>query len=301
MIEKLRTPDECFKNLDGFNFSPHYLENLGGEHEGLRAHYLDEGPVDSLEIFLCLHGEPTWCYLYRKMIPIFSQNGIRTIAPDFFGFGRSDKPVDDQVYTFDFHRNFLIKFIQKLDLKNITLVCQDWGGVLGLTLPPEMPERFKRLIIMNTGFGTGKVNDTFLEWKAFNNSHPDLIVHKLLKKWEPKLSEKESLAYSAPFPNKDYKAGVRMFPNIVPTSTKDPSAQLSLKAVTWWKEKWEGESFMAIGMKDKILGADVMHAMRGAIRGCPPPLEVHDAGHFVQETGDLVAHEALKSFGLMKH
>jgi pimeloyl-ACP methyl ester carboxylesterase len=300
MIEKLRTPDGRFTNLPGYNFTPHYLQNLPG-YGGLRAHYLDEGNPDSAELFLCLHGQPTWSYLYRKMIPIFTQHGIRTIAPDYFGFGRSDKPIHEETYTFDFHRNFLLQFIQRLDLQNITLVCQDWGGLLGLTLPQEMPERFKRLLIMNTGFAIGQVNEAFLKWKEFNNRNPDLPIHKLMKRWTPGMSEAESLAYSAPFPGPEYKAGVRTFPNLVPTSGDMPGVSLSRQAMRFWKHKWTGQSFMAIGMQDPILGPDTMQAMHRFIRNCPAPLELPEAGHFVQEWGHIVAPAALTSFGLTSY
>lgn len=298
MIEKRRTPDERFKNLPGFDFAPHYLEDLKG-YEGLRAHYLDEGDRDSDETFLCLHGQPTWSYLYRKMIPVFSQQGIRTIAPDFFGFGRSDKPVEDAIYTFDFHRNYLLELVQTLDLQNITLVCQDWGGLLGLTLPHAMPDRFKRLIIMNTSFATGQVNEAFLQWQAFNRKHPDLRVHELMKRSEPQMTDAEAMAYTAPFPDQEYKAGVRMFPNLVPTSPEMPGVAISKQAIQFWKEQWEGPSFMAIGMQDAILGPAVMRSMQQLIKNCPEPLEIQKAGHFVQEHGEPIATAALKAFGLL--
>ena len=143
MIEFVRTPEERFKNISNFPYEPHYIENLKG-YEDLRMCYYDEGPKDSNEVFLCLHGEPTWSFLYRKMIPVFLEGGYRVVAPDFFGFGRSDKPIKDKIYTFDFYRDSLIEFITLLDLDNITLVGQDWGGILGLTLPMEFPNRFKR-------------------------------------------------------------------------------------------------------------------------------------------------------------
>ena len=130
MVKALRTLDERFENLPNFPYEPHYIDDLKG-YENLRMHYIDEGSKDSNEVFLCLHGQPTWSYLYRKMIPVFTSAGYRCVAPDFFGFGRSDKPEEDEIYTFDFHRNFLIKFIESLDLKKITLVCQDWGGYWG--------------------------------------------------------------------------------------------------------------------------------------------------------------------------
>ncbi|MEM9541679.1 MAG: haloalkane dehalogenase [Cyanobacteria bacterium P01_E01_bin.42] len=297
MIEVLRTPDERFQNLPGFDFQPHYIEDLPG-FEGIRGHYLDEGNPDSDEIFLCLHGEPTWSYLYRKMIPVFTAAGVRAIAPDLLGLGRSDKPVDAEVYTFDFHREYLLRFIEALDLQNITLVCQDWGGVLGLTLPHEMPERFKRLLIMNTGIMTGEVSEAFFEWKAFLDSDPDVPIFEVMKRHAPGITDAEAQAYEAPFPNKDYKAGARRFPALVATRSDFPGVETSLKAIPFWSEQWEGETFMAIGMQDKMLGPDVMYHMKDLIKGCPEPLELPEADHFVQEQGALVAVKALEHFGL---
>ena len=153
-VDALRTSEDRFANLPGFSFRPHFSESLR-RFSGLRMHWLDEGPSHADDTFLCLHGQPTWSDLYRRMIPVFAGAGNRVVAPDFFGFGRSDKPVKDEVYTFDFHRNSLIDFIEMLDLKRITLVCQDWGGLLGLTIPMDMPDRFKRVLLMNTALGTG--------------------------------------------------------------------------------------------------------------------------------------------------
>jgi haloalkane dehalogenase len=181
MIEILQTPEERFEHLPGFDFAPHYLQNLPG-YENLRLHYLDEGPRDADHVFLCLHGEPTWSYLYRKMIPVFMNAGHRVVAMDFLGFGRSDKPSDESVYTFAFHREALKLFIERLDLIGITLVCHDWGAVLGLTLPMDMPDRFSRFLIMNTMLGTGDtmLAQGFLNWRSWSNDHPDMDVAKLL-------------------------------------------------------------------------------------------------------------------------
>jgi haloalkane dehalogenase len=156
-ITALRTPEERFLNLPGFPYAPSYVDDLRG-FEGLRAAYVDEGPRGAKHTFLCLHGEPTWGYLYRKMMPVFLQSGARVVAPDFFGFGRSDKPVNDADYTFHFHRDYLVRLIERLDLRNITLVVQDWGGLLGLTLPVDagMRPRIDRLIAMNTGIAVGE-------------------------------------------------------------------------------------------------------------------------------------------------
>lgn len=297
MIEYLRTPEEKFENLVGYDFNPNYLSNLNG-CENMRLHYLDEGQQESDETFLCLHGEPTWSYLYRKMIPIFVKTGARVIAPDLIGFGKSDKPVHEDTYTFEFHRNYLIDLIEKLDLYNITLVCQDWGGLLGLTLPQAMPERFKRLLIMNTGLLVEPVTDpAFLEWKKDITEPEELQLNTFMQKYTPTLSEQEALAYSAPFPDATYQAGVRKFPKIV--ANPDPVCiDVSSKAFPFWSNEWNGESFMAIGMKDKMLGPNIMNYMKDIINGCPKPLEVPEAGHFVQEFGEGVANEALKQFRL---
>jgi pimeloyl-ACP methyl ester carboxylesterase len=294
-VEKvLRTPEDRFIDVVGFPFQPLYLENLQG-FDGLRMHYVDEGPKDSGQVFLCLHGEPTWSYLYRKMIPVFTNAGHRVVAPDFFGFGRSDKPVDEAVYTFDFHRSSLIALIEHLNLGNITLVCQDWGGILGLTLPMDMPDRFSRLLIMNTILGTGDLPLTkgFLDWRAWVDKNPDMSAGRLLKLTCPHLSDEECAAYDAPFPDITYKAGVRRFPQIVPDSQNAPGAALSRKAREWLRSQWSGSTFMAIGMKDPVLGPPVMRALRDCIRGCPKPYEHQDAGHFVQEWGEDIAIEAL--------
>src|SRR5208283_534219 len=179
-------------------------------YSGLAMSYLDEGPADA-PVFLCLHGQPTWSYLYRRMIPHFLATGSRVVAPDFFGFGRSDKPADHRVYTFDFHRNSLLAFVRALDLTDVTLVVQDWGGLLGLTLPLDVPERFSRLIVMNTALPTGDVplSKGFLDWRAFSNSHPDMAVGKLLARACPHLTPAEAAAYDAPHPDARYKAGAR--------------------------------------------------------------------------------------------
>ena len=297
-MEKLRTPDARFDGLPDYDFAPSYVEDLPG-YEGLRGHYLDEGHANAKEVFLCLHGEPTWSYLYRKMIPVFTAAGVRVIAPDWLGFGRSDKPVDDAVYTFHFHRNYMLAFIRQLDLQNVTLVCQDWGGLLGLTLPMEFPDRFKRLLVMNTAIMAAPVNSPdFDEWKAGITSNPDVPIESVMQKYEPAISDAEAAAYAAPFPDQRYKAGARRFPEMVAMTPDAEGIEVSKKAVGFWMNDWTGETFMAIGMKDKMLGPDVMMLLKGLIRNCPDPMEVPEAGHFVQEHGRGIAERAISAFGL---
>lgn len=255
-------------------------------------HYVDEGPEDA-PVFLCLHGEPTWSYLYRKMIPVFTESGARVVAPDFFGFGRSDKPVDDDVYTFDFHRGALLGFIEHLDLGDITLVVQDWGGLLGLTVPVDLPERISGLLAMNTAIGTGgEPTDGFVAWRDYVANTPDLDIGRLMKRSCPHLTDDEIAAYDAPFPGPEYKAGVRAFPALVPTSPDADGVEVSRRAVKWWATEFNGRSFMAIGVTDPVL-ASVMPRLHEVIRGCPQPMVLPDAGHFVQEWGDEVARVAL--------
>jgi pimeloyl-ACP methyl ester carboxylesterase len=293
MLDILKTPPERFANLPGFPWPARSRADLAG-YSGLNMAYLDEGPKIA-PVFLCLHGQPTWSYLYRRMIPHFLATGSRVVAPDFFGFGRSDKPADDRVYTFDFHRNSLLAFVRALDLQDITLVVQDWGGLLGLTLPMEMPERFRRLIVMNTALPSGEVPLTkgFLDWRAFSNSRPDMDIGKLMARTCPHLTPAETAAYDAPFPDVHYKAGVRQFPKLVPEFTDSDGAATERAAREFWRHQWGGRSVMVIGMTDPVLGPPVMRALHGDIRGCPPPLEFAEAGHFVQEWGDKVTPAAL--------
>jgi haloalkane dehalogenase len=291
----LRTDDARFAALPGFPYSPHYLQV-----DGLRMHYVDEGPRDAQVTALCLHGEPSWAYLYRKMIPVFTAAGLRVVAPDWFGFGRSDKPEDQAWYSFERHRDSMLDLIAQLDLHNMLLVVQDWGGLLGLTLPLDQPERYTRLLVMNSGLGLGTVTEGFKQWRAYANSQPDLACGKLIQRGTPGMTAAEAAAYDAPFPDIRYKAGVRAFPNLVPDREDAPGAELSRRAARYWKEQWAGDSFMAIGMTDPVLGPAAMQSLRKLIRGCPEPLEVADGGHFVQERGDLIAEAALRHFGLAR-
>jgi len=293
-LQVLRTPDARFATLPAYAFAPHYLERLPG-FDGLRMHYLDEGPRGAARTFLCLHGQPTWSYLYRRMIPVFAASGARVVAPDLFGFGRSDKPAEEPWYTFTRHRDSLIAFVAALDLRGVTLVVQDWGGLLGLTLPMDLPERFDRLLVMNTTLGTCDVplSEGFLAWRAWANKNPDMDIAKLMQRSCPHLSDTEAAAYGAPFPDASYKAGVRRFPNLVPEDPDADGAAISRRARDWWQRDWRGRAFMAIGAADPVLGPPVMNALRRVVRGCPEPLVLPQAGHFAQEWGEEIARAAL--------
>lgn len=298
-IEALRTPDERFAAIPDFDYPVHYIDDLPG-YEGLRAARIEAGPAGAERTFLCLHGEPSWSFLYRRMIPVFLESGARVVAPDLYGFGRSDKPVEQSAYTFDFHRNYLLALVERLDLRNITLVVQDWGGLLGLTLPvnEKFRARLSRLIVMNTTLAVGvKPSDGFMAWKNYALSTPDLPIGALIKRGTPHLTEAEVAAYDAPFPGPEYKAGAQVFPALVPISPEMDGVQHSRDAVDFWSNHWSGPSFMAIGAADPVLGVEVMQALRQRIRGCPEPMIVDDGGHFVQEWGEPIARAALSRFG----
>jgi len=292
----LRTPDDRFAALPDFPYKPRYVDDLPG-CEGIRVHFVDEGGGAN-GVALCLHGNPTWSYLHRKMIPVFLQAGLRVVAPDLIGFGRSDKPADESVHSFDFHRTMLLAFVERLDLRDVTLVCQDWGGLLGLTLPMQAPQRYRQLLVMNTTLAVGtRPTDGFLQWRDYSNRTPDLAVGRMLARGKPDMTAAEAAAYDAPFPDASYKAALRAFPNLVPDAPDAPGADVSRRALAYLRDDWAGMTFMAIGMRDPVLGAEAMRPLAATIRGCPAPMEVAEAGHFVQEWGEPIARAALRAFG----
>ena len=290
-----RTPDERFVGLPGWPYAARFAEPLG---DGLRMAYIDEGPRDAAVTALCLHGNPTWGYLYRHMIPVFTAAGLRVVAPDLIGFGRSDKPADEAWHQFDKHRQSLLALIDTLDLQNVMLVCQDWGGIFGLTLPMASPERFTRALVMNTTLATGELTEGFRQWRSYSNSQPDMAVGKLLRRGKRDMSEAEAGGYDAPFPDASFKAALRAFPNLVPDGPDAPGASISREAAAFWQQRWASESFMAVGMQDPVLGLPTMLALQKIIRGCPAPLQVAEGGHFLPEWGAPIARAALAHFGL---
>lgn len=295
--DALRTPEDRFANLPDYPWAPHYASDLPAL-AGLRMHYLDEGPEDAPITWLCLHGNPAWSYLYRRMIPVFLAAGHRVVAPDLIGFGKSDKPKKDTAHTFSWHRQVLLQFVESLDLQAVVLAVQDWGGLLGLTLPMEAPGRYRGLLAMNTTLGTGDapLSDGFLAWRRMCAEKPDFDVGRLFARGNPHMTPAECDAYNAPFPDRGHRAALRAFPPMVPELPDSEGAEVSRRARDFWRRDWNGRSLMAIGAQDPVLGTAVMQALREQIRGCPEPMVLPQAGHFVQEHGEEIARRAVGYF-----
>lgn len=276
----LRTPESRFDNLEGYDFQANYLELS----EGLRMHYLDEGKSEN-PIALLLHGEPSWSYLYRKMIPILSVNGFRVITPDLIGFGKSDKPTDQSDYTYSSHLNWLTEFIESLDLKNIILFCQDWGGLTGLRLAVDMEERFDMVVASNTTLPTGKITmpESFMQWRAFSQHSEKFDIGRVIDNGTvEKLSNEVIHAYNAPFPSEEYKAGARIFPSLVPIAANESEAINNQKA--WSKmAQWSKPFLTVFGEQDPIMkGAEI--AFQKIVPGAQGQAHTTlNAGHFIQE------------------
>jgi tRNA(adenine34) deaminase len=295
--DALRTPDTAFAGLPDYPWQPRYVNDLPSI-AGLRMHYLDEGDANAPFTWLCLHGNPAWSYLYRKMIPVWLAAGHRVVAPDLIGFGKSDKPKKDSFHQFETHRQSLLDLIERLDLQRVVLVVQDWGGILGLTLPMAAPERYKGLLVMNTTLATGEapLSAGFLAWRDWCQSQPLFDVGKLFARGNRSMTPAETAAYNAPFPDKGYRAALRAFPPMVPEFADSPGAAISRQARDFWRNDRHGQTFMAIGQQDPVLGEPVMRQLQGQIKGCLEPMLLPDAGHFVQEQGRAIAEAAVRHF-----
>ncbi len=284
-MKALRTPDERFENLPGYPFAPHYVDVPDGEGGTLRMHYVDEGPRDG-KVVLLLHGEPSWSYLYRKMIPGIVAAGHRAIAPDLIGFGRSDKPAEQSDYTFQRHIDWLTSFVVQLDLRDITYFGQDWGAILGLRVAAENQERFARIVIGNGGLPTGDrpPNEAFLRWQQFSQTSPKFHIGQLIQgATVTTLPDDVVAAYDAPFPDDTYKAGARIFPTLVPTTPDDPAANANRRA---WEvlQKWEKPFLTAFSDSDPVTKGGE-HVLQKRIPGAQgqPHVMLEGGGHFLQE------------------
>ena len=279
-MDYLRTPDERFANLPGYNFAPHYFEV-----DDLRIHYLDEGPAGG-EVVLLLHGEPSWSYLYRKMIPIITAAGYRAIAPDLVGFGRSDKPAHREDYTYQRHVDWMRGLLLGLDLRGVTFFGQDWGGLIGLRLVAEHEDRFARVIVANTGLPTGDQPPTeaFLTWQAYSQSASPFQIGRIVRSGSmTDLPPEIVAAYDAPFPDESYMEGARQFPLLVPTRPDDPASGANRAA---WEvlKRWEKPFLTAFSDSDAIThgGERVFQRLVPGAAG-QPHVTIHNARHFLQE------------------
>ncbi len=301
--DALRTPDACFSGIPDYPWSPHYVSDLPSL-AGLRLHYLDEGPAadaaDRTEplTFLCLHGNPTWSFLYRKMLPVWLAAGHRVVAPDLIGFGKSDKPKKPAFHQFEWHRQVLLELVQRLDLRRVVLVVQDWGGLLGLTLPMADADRYVGLLVMNTMLATGEapLSDGFLAWREMCAKKPAYDIARLMARAQKELAPAECAAYAAPFPDAGSRAATRAFPALVPAQPEAPGAAASRAAANFWRDQWAGRTFMAVGQKDPVLGPAVMQILRTQFRGEVQLHELPETGHFVPEHSGATAELALRYF-----
>jgi haloalkane dehalogenase len=284
-METLRTPDERFADLPGFPFSPHYVDVPDPEGGSLRVHYVDEGPAGA-EPVLMLHGEPSWSFLYRKMIPIVLDAGLRAVVPDLVGFGRSDKPSKRTDYTYQRHVDWMRAVVERLDLTRITLVCQDWGGLIGLRLVAEDGGRFARVVAANTFLPTGdrRPGDAFLAWQKFSQETETFPVGRIVNGGcTTELPPEVIAAYDAPFPDDTFKEGARQFPLLVPTAPDDPAAEPNRRA---WEalRHWDKPFLTAFSDSDPITaGAD--RVLQSKIPGAVgrSHTTIAGGGHFLQE------------------
>ena len=296
----LRTPESRFANLPDYPFAPHYVDlaTAIGRSDEARMHYVDEG---SGEVILCLHGEPSWSFLYRRMIPILATRG-RVLAPDLFGFGKSDKFTERADYSYRMHRDAVLGFMNALELRDITLVCQDWGGLLGLQLAGQHPERFARLVIMNTALPTGdeEVGPGFMAWREYVANTPDLPIGALFGRAifpEDRRTPAILAAYDAPYPDRSYKEGAQAFPSLVPTTPDDPGAAQNRDA---WKtlEHWSKPCLVMAGDKDPVLGVSAGRIFERRIPTAGTMVVIENAGHFLQEDkGEEIAKRIVAWLG----
>lgn len=284
-MDFLRTPDERFENLPGYPFTPHYLDVPSGDGDSLRIHYVDEGRAGAPPVLL-LHGEPSWSYLYRKMIPPIAAAGFRVVAPDMVGFGRSDKPASRDDYSYQRLVDWTAAVVETLDLQAITLFGQDWGGLIGLRLAAAQPDRFDRLVMANTGLPTGDVQlpEAFFRWQNFCLNVSKLPIGRVINNSTVGEVPPEVIAaYEAPFPDESYKAGARVLPALVPTTPDDPAAPANRRA---WRalRRWEKPLLTAFSDSDPITagGDAILQRLIPGAKG-QPHTTIRDAGHFLQE------------------
>jgi len=284
-MKTLRTPDERFENLKDFPYQPNYVEVPDGEGGSLRIHHVDKGNREADPVLL-MHGEPSWSYLYRKMIPILVEAGNRVIAPDLPGFGRSDKPAQRSDYTFRDYVDWMQVWLEQVDLKRVTFFGQDWGGLIGLRLVAANPDRFARVVVANTGLptGDGPISEAFLNWRKFSIEAPDFDIGAIITMGcQTKLPPEVIAAYNAPFPDDTFKEGARIFPSLVPITPDDPASAANREA---WKilSAFNKPFLTAFSDGDPITrgGERIFLEKVPGTKG-QPHTTIKGGGHFLQE------------------
>lgn len=286
-MDVLRTPDSCFEGLPDWPYKPHYTDVVTDDGTTLRVAHVDAGPSDAVNTVLCMHGEPTWGFLYRKMIPVFVAAGHRVVVPDLVGFGRSDKPALTSDYTYERHVSWMNQWLVANDLSRLTLVCQDWGSLVGLRLVTANPDRFDRVVLANGGLPTGDPppNEAFMAWRSFSQSVDPFPTSKIIEggcATKP-LDPDARRAYDAPYPDESYKSGARIFPTLVPASLDYPSSKENIAA---WEvlSRWTKPFHTAFGDSDPVT-RNGEWAFRRTIPGCEgvEHTSIVGAGHFIQE------------------
>ena len=288
MADVFRTPDQRFADLPGYAFEPHYAEV-----DDLRMHYVDEGEGDPV---VCFHGEPSWAYLYRKMLPPLVEGGHRVICPDLVGFGRSDKPTDRGWYSYDRHTEQVSGLLAGLDLSEATVVVQDWGGPIGLRWAVENAQRVARLVVMNTGLFTGRVSKGFLAWRDFAERNPDLPVGFVVQgATSTELPDDVVAAYEAPFPTPESKAGAAQFPLLVPTEDGAPGAAEMLAVIEELRE-WDKPALVAFSDQDPVFPYPrAGEEFATMIPGAGEQVRIEGASHFLQEdAGERISEHILR-------
>ncbi|MEM9988902.1 MAG: haloalkane dehalogenase [Pseudomonadota bacterium] len=327
-MDYLRTPKERFEGLEGYPFSPHYTEVTANDGTALRLHYLDEGPKNG-EVILCLHGQPSWSYLYRKMIPLLMVEGYRVIAPDLIGFGKSDKPIAVEDYSYQGHVDWMCQWLLALDLNNITLVCQDWGGLIGLRMVATFPDRFARLVIANTGLPDSKAvkpelsemlgniyptlpvpsaqhvqqkfkegdPTAFLCWVKYASEHPNFTVKDVFKIMSKFEDDKALEGYDAPFPNDQYQAGARAFPALVPLLPHHKSEREENDKAWTVLKQFDRPVLTAFSDRDPVTkGGEAVFQKRIPGAKSIEHVTIQGGGHFLQEDSGLSLSEAIINF-----
>jgi haloalkane dehalogenase len=298
-MDIVRTPDDRFSTLPGYDFAPHYASVDDGEGAQLRVHFLDEGPADAAPVLL-MHGEPSWCYLYRHMIPVLTDAGHRVVAPDLVGFGRSDKPTEQSDYSYARHVEWMRQLLfDHLDLRGITFFGQDWGGLVGLRLVAADPDRYARVVVGNTGLptGEGRMSEAFLAWQQFAQQSPSFPIGKIIDGGcTTELSDDVIAAYDAPFPDDSHTAGARIFPTLVPTRPDDPAHDDNVAA---WEvlSRFDKPFLCAFSDSDPITAGGeriFLEKVPGA-KG-QPHVTIEGGGHFLQEDRGPELAEVLVDF-----